>query len=62
MNLLKKLFGKKIYTFRVRSQKVEMYQIRARSKREAWKKIDDLFDSLNSSVVDVELVKETYDL
>lgn len=62
MNLLKKLFGKKIYTFRVRSQKVEMYQIRARSKREAWKKIDDLFDSLNSSIVDVELVKETYDL
>ena len=62
MNLLKKLFGKKIYTFRVRSQKVEMYQVRARSKREAWKKIDDLFDSLNSSVVDVELVKETYDL
>lgn len=61
MNLLKKLFGKKIYTFRVRSQKVEMYQVRARSKREAWKKIDDLFDSLNSSV-DVELVKETYDL
>jgi hypothetical protein len=58
MNLLKKLFGKKIYTFRVRSQKVEMYQVQARSKREAWKKIDDLFDSLNSSVVDVELVKE----
>lgn len=56
-NYLQKVFGKKIYTFRLcRNCSMELFQIIARTQRDAWSQMDKIHDPSDTSVV-IQLIK-----
>ncbi len=56
-NYLNKVFGKKIFTFRIcDNDRTELYQIIARTQKEAWSKMDKIHDPSDTSV-DIQLTR-----